>query len=229
MEKRIRLPAELNLKNGNKSMNWKLFNQTWDNYEIASGLKDSTNEVRVATFLSTIGVEALEVYNTFDWEILEEEITIEDIICKFKKYCTPKVNLTYERYRFNTRKQQDGEDIDSYVTAFRVLANYCEFGVIKDSLIKDILVLGVNDERLRESLLRDSDLTLDKAISSAQAAERCKKENQAMKNKDEEVDEIKGNVDYSLDFPIKVLVLTLNLVIIGRQLIKIKKIKTRGL
>ena len=43
-------------------------------------------------------------------------------------------------------------------------AKTCEFGTLQDSLIKDRIVCGIDDKSIRERLLRDSDLTLEKAI-----------------------------------------------------------------
>ena len=40
----------------------------------------------------------------------------------FEKYCTPKTKyITYERYMFNTKKQ-DNETVDKCVAALRILA-----------------------------------------------------------------------------------------------------------
>ena len=191
-ERNSRMLKELNLQSGNKKENWKLFHQTWKNYEIASSLNEKTNDVRVATLLSVIGEDALRIYNTFEWSNPEDCRDIDQVLQRFEKYCTPKVNLTYERYKFNTRKQESGEDIDRYVVALKVLANNCEFGALRDSLITDMLVLGVADERLRENLLRDADLNLEKAISMAQAAERCAKQNNVLQGNDaNDVDELR--------------------------------------
>ena len=90
---------------------------------------------------------------------------------KFEKYCSPKSNLTYERHQFNTRNQNEGESIDSYVTELRILSKSCEFGDFTDSLIKDRLIYGVIKDSVRSRLLRETELTLQKAIDVCHAAE----------------------------------------------------------
>ena len=52
-------PKELDLSVENRSNNWELFQQTWQNYEIASGLSEKPENVKVATLLSIIGHSAL--------------------------------------------------------------------------------------------------------------------------------------------------------------------------
>lgn len=53
----------------------------------------------------------------------------------------------------------------------RMLSSTCNFGQIRDSLIRDRIVCGINDSGLRERLLRVDDLTLDKCIQVCRATE----------------------------------------------------------
>ena len=58
-------PEPLQLSIGNSSQNWKGFKQKWSNYELATGIAKKGDAIRVATILTVIGDEALDVYNTF--------------------------------------------------------------------------------------------------------------------------------------------------------------------
>ena len=51
--------------------------------------------------------------------------------------------------------QKPGETIDEYVVHLRQMAESYEFGMLKDSLIRDQIVLGTRDEGDRERLLRE--------------------------------------------------------------------------
>ena len=55
----------------------------------------------------------------------------------------PKKNLVYERFVFNTCNQNQGQTIDSYVTELRTKAQSCEYDELKDSLIRDWIVVGI--------------------------------------------------------------------------------------
>lgn len=59
---------------------------------------------------------------------------------------------------------------DQYYAELLTLAKSCEFGDLKDQLIKDKIVTGIPDNALRE-LLREKDLNLDKAVQMCRAAE----------------------------------------------------------
>ena len=70
----------------------------------------------------------------------------------------------------NCRVQHDGETVDGFVTSLKTLADTCEFGELKDSLIRDRIILGIRDTGLKQRLLRDPELTLDKAVTLIRAA-----------------------------------------------------------
>ena len=55
-------------------------------------------------------------------------------------------------------------------------AKTCEFLTLKDILIKDRIVLGIISQRVRERLLREDDLTLQKAMQICQAAEATERQ-----------------------------------------------------
>ena len=70
-----------------------------------------------------------------------------------------------------SRNQENGESIDHYVTVLKTLSDTCEFGNLKESLIRDRLVFGIQDNSVRERLLRDPELTLQSAIERVRSAE----------------------------------------------------------
>ena len=52
----------------------------------------------------------------------------------------------------------------------------CEFLTLRDSLIKDRIVLGIISQRVKERLLSEDDLTLQKAMQICQAAEATERQ-----------------------------------------------------
>lgn len=61
--------------------------------------------------------------------------------------------------------------LDKYATVLRNMADNCEFQELKNSLIHDPLVFGVTENQARKQLLRVPELTLDKTLDIARAAE----------------------------------------------------------
>ena len=79
---------------------------------------------------------------------------------------------------FNHWDQESNESVDAYVTALRQLAKTCNYGSLTDSLIRDRMVVGINDN----SALQTSKLTLGQCIdicrSSQTSARQLKEMNQ---------------------------------------------------
>lgn len=80
--------------------------------------------------------------------------------------------MPFERYRFNRRTQEAGESYDQYKTALRKLAESCDFDTITpDEMLRDRLIFGIRDSKVRERLLRESKLSLAKTDEICRAAE----------------------------------------------------------
>ena len=61
------------------------------------------------------------------------------------------------------RNQRSDESFDQYLTDLKTKAQSCEFNDLKDSLIRDRIVCGIICDKTRSRLLREPDLTLQRA------------------------------------------------------------------
>ena len=173
MANMIPVPKSLDISPGNRCINWEMFKQSWQLYEIASGIREKPEEVRVATLLSVIGSDALQIYNAFVW-YQGEEMTEANVLIKFEQYFKPKKNISYERYLFMSRKQKKDENIEDFTISLRNSVKNCDYGPLTDSLVRDAIIMGVNNKKIQECLLRENDPSLDKCIDIVRAAERAK-------------------------------------------------------
>lgn len=172
-------PKPLHLE-GNVSENFRKFEEHWTLFE-KTELKGKSEEEKCSYFLLCIGENAREVHKTLAFSTPETSTntegatvwkrTTQELKTAFKAYCNPRKNLTFERHKFNTRNQDENETIDQYVTALRTLAATCEFESLHDGLIRDRIVCGIKTQTLKERMLRENDVTLQKAIDICRAAE----------------------------------------------------------
>ena len=154
-------PPSLEIHDGNIAEKWKKFRLGWSSYSLATELNKKSEAIQVATLLTVIGEEARDVYSTFDWSDAENKSKIEPVLQQFADYCQPRKNVPFERDRFNKRAQEAGESYDQYKTALRKLAEGCEFHTITpEEVLRDRLIFGIRDVKVRERLLRESQLTL---------------------------------------------------------------------
>ena len=171
----IQPPPALKL-DGNIAENWRRWKTKAKLYMEAIGAAAKPAAQQAAIFLHIIGDEALDVYNGFTFGASEDKRDLKTLKAKFKAYCIPKQNITFERYKFFKRNQREAEPIDSYVTDLRCLAKTCEFATLHDGLVRDRIVCGITSDTVRERLLRESDLTLAKCIDFCRAAEISKEQ-----------------------------------------------------
>lgn len=95
----------------------------------------------------------------------------ETVLKKFEDYFVPIKNESVSSHIFFTRNQEPGEMFDAYLTELKKLSNDCNFGTLKDRLIRDRVVAGILDKRVKDRLLRETDLTLEKTIKICKSAE----------------------------------------------------------
>ena len=69
------------------------------------------------------------------------------------------------------------------MTVLRTLAATCEFQTLQDGLIRDRIVCGIKNQSLKERFLRETDLTLTKAVDICRAAEVSRKQVKALGDK----------------------------------------------
>lgn len=66
-----------------------------------------------------MGEKAIAIFNTFVFA--DDEIDqIASLKTKFQNHFTPKKNVTYERYKFFTSRQENGQKIEQFVTELKI-------------------------------------------------------------------------------------------------------------
>ena len=86
-----------------------------------------------------------------------------DVQQKLDEFFKVRKNVIFERAWFNQRCQGKSETTEQLITSLYSLAAYCEFGELKEQLIRDRVVVGIRDSSLSVKLQMDPDLTLEKA------------------------------------------------------------------
>ena len=153
-----------------------------------------------AILLSCIGPLGLQLYRELEKDIkasgkvkfevegqeskTEAVHTCEDILNAIGEYYAPYRNITQERYAFFTTIQGT-RDVDVFVRELKEEAAECDFcAACKDSLIKDVLLIGMSDGSLRRKLLDEPRLTLSEAVLRCRSAQIMQGVNAAIQNED---------------------------------------------
>ena len=82
------------------------------------------------------------------------------------------------------------QSVESFITAAHTLAEHCEFGTLREQLIRDRIVVGIRDARLSESLQLDADLTLEKAITRVKQSAAVKKQQPVLRGTEQSTGQV---------------------------------------
>ena len=127
MQTNIPFPTKLG-NDESPAANWKKFKRVWNNYKIASRLQEEPKALR--TLLTCIGPDALEVFDGFVFGNEDEEKDTDVVLRKFEDYYVEATNEIYERYKFDSRVQEEGETVDTFITALRRRVQTCNYGTL---------------------------------------------------------------------------------------------------
>ncbi|KAI5729046.1 hypothetical protein M8J77_024668 [Diaphorina citri] len=116
MNKNIRLQQQCETeKVGNVRDNIQFFTRMWKEYLVASGTEEEPEKKKVALLMNVIGCEAAKIVFKIV-NIEEEKITADKVLEALKKKMSPEINVRYERFVFNSMKQEEEEDHQAYFT-----------------------------------------------------------------------------------------------------------------
>ena len=74
-----------------------------------------------------------------------------------------KFDAFFQVTKFNRRIQLEGGSVEQFIIALYALAEMCEYGTLKDKIMRDRIIVGICNNALFECLQGEAGLTLDKA------------------------------------------------------------------
>ncbi|PAA47069.1 hypothetical protein BOX15_Mlig004214g7 [Macrostomum lignano] len=167
----------------NKAEKWRKWINGFKLFLTATKREKEADEVKTAILLTALGEQGRDIYDTLD---LTEGNSFDQIVAAFEKFCKPLDCETFERYKFRMRTQQQFEEFDHYLGELRTLIKQCNFAkpmaseTIENAILRDQIVYGVHNPSVRERLLEQDKLTLEKAIALCRACEASKVQAQKM-------------------------------------------------
>ncbi|KAJ8896270.1 hypothetical protein PR048_001614, partial [Dryococelus australis] len=159
----LKLPRPL-LFTGNVAQNYLKFKQKYELYMLASGGTKQSPEVQTAILLTIVGEAGLEIFNTSNL-IAEDKKDPQKVLQSLETCCIPRVNVCGKAYFLLQRTER------SYVMELKKLSRSCEFGEMKDSLIKYRIISGLLDNEVKTKLLNIDELSLEKFLQICKNAE----------------------------------------------------------
>ena len=147
---------------------WALYQERLEQFFVANDIEDTKKR---AVLLSTCGRNTYQLISRLLAPGKPSETAYSVICDRLKNHYDPRPSELVLRSRFYGRSRRKNESIADFLAELRGLAKECNFGDQLNSLLRDRLSLGINDETIRSNLLAEAELSLEKAFSIALAHE----------------------------------------------------------
>ena len=154
---RLQPPEPFNFKVPDEWPRWK---RRYEQFRLASELSTEDDLRQVSTLLYCLGQDAEDILRSTNISA-ENRGSYMAVLAAFNAFFKVRRNVIFERARFNRRNQQEGESVEKYIVALCSLSENCEYGDLRDEMIRDRLVVGIKDVSLSERLQTDPNLTLE--------------------------------------------------------------------
>ena len=156
------------------AQDWIYFRDRFDDFLTFSELTAASEERKKALLLMTIGREGSDLLDGLP----DPKVTYTECISRLNEYFGEKSSILLRRKVFFSSRQEVKETANAFACRLRRLASECAFGANRETLLRDIFVIGILNDRLGEKLLAEDEntLTFDLAIKKAEAFERARQE-----------------------------------------------------
>ena len=159
---------------------WKTYVERVNLYLTANNVTDRAK--KRAVLLSVCGAKTYHTICDLIAPSKPTGISYEDIVTRVQEHYNPKLVVTVQRFKFNSRTRQSDKTVAMFVTALRHLAIHCEFGNSLNDMLKDRLICGINDARIQRRLLAEANVDFQRALEIAQAMETADRDAQHLQN-----------------------------------------------
>ncbi len=148
----LKAPGLFNFRRPDEWPKWKRrFNQ----YLATTGLDRADDTRTVSMMLYCMGEDAEDVLTSTNITDDEREV-FATVIAKLDGFFQVTRNIIFERAKFNRIDQGEGESAEQYITCLYSLVENCDYGALKDDLLRDRIVVGIKDKTLSEKLTQHS-------------------------------------------------------------------------
>lgn len=115
--------------------------------------------------------------------------TLAQVIEAFDRYCLPRKNIAMEAFKFNMIEQKEKQSFADFETALRTQLTFCEFecsachASYADRMLRDRIIIGVQDKKLQLKLLDGKDEPLQNIVETCKIFEAAAENKQLLDGK----------------------------------------------
>lgn len=153
---------------------WEQYIARMKHYFSANDIDDANKQK--AILLSACGASTYKLMCDLFAPAKPGDKSFDELVTAVQNHLKPKPSEIVQRFKFHTRLRQEHETVSTYVAELRHLSRDCNFtGNSLESMLRDRLVCGINNDRIQRRLLAEKELTFAKALEMATAMELAEK------------------------------------------------------
>ena len=108
----------------------------FERFRQASGLTEKSEESQVNMLIYSMGDKADDIFQSFELSTVNAK-KYKTVLDKFENHFMKRRNTIFERARFNSRRQEQGEAVDDFIVDLYALAENCKYGNLREEMIRD--------------------------------------------------------------------------------------------
>ena len=154
-----------------QACDWPEWILRFEQYRSTSNTRLLTSKAQIDHLLYIMGGKSNDILASF--RLSEEEQTNYELVKqRFNNHFVARKTKLYERMRFNTRTQQQGESIDQFITDLHTIGKKCEYGPLLEEFVRDRIIAGMLNRNLSTQLQNlESEPTLEQVVSRVRHSE----------------------------------------------------------
>ena len=152
---------------------WSQYAKRLDHFLAANSIADAKKK---DVFLAVIGPPTYKLLKSLVASAKPGEKEYNQLVQVLTQHFEPAPSEIMRRYRFNSHIRRRGESVATYISELQGLAQFCNYGDSLETMLRDCLVCGINDESIQRRLLGESTLTFKKVFELAQGMETVSKD-----------------------------------------------------
>ena len=98
---------------------WRRCKKLVEAHAVVTKFSKKTDNERAATIVTLLGLAALDLHDSLPFASEYEKSNLTTTLNYLEDHFVGRANVSYERFVFNTRKQQEGETFAQYLVAIR--------------------------------------------------------------------------------------------------------------
>ena len=130
-----------------KREEWPQYAERLDHFLAANSITEEDKKRSI--LLTVIGPETYKLLRSLSHPAKPGEKTYADLVARLTAHFKPTPSETVQCYKFQMRSRAQGESVAEFVADLRSIAEFCNYGDTLDEMLRDQIVLGINNPKIQ--------------------------------------------------------------------------------